>query len=1049
VTIGNLSGKALLNIFFYYVDTSPRFWFKLVHVCRRWRRIILTSQQTLHLQLYFTNGKPVSKTLSCWSALPIAVQYGGSPVLDPPAPEDEDNVMAALAEEQSDRVTSISLTVTSSLLAKLSSITGKRSFSKLEDLTLLSESPNNLRLTLPRTFQWGPPLRRLYLTSIAFPALLQLLENSRNLVDLQLHDVFDSRHFSPEELTNALSRMAQLQSFSLHFFPTASYTAPPPHSGERVVLPVLSRLNFRGFSKYLEGLLAGIDAPHLGDIEATFFNTEIVDLSKIIKFISRIEMHKSHRQAHILSSEHAISISLTQPGVPTCLKLQLLCKSPSVQLFSIARICLPSSAFLLNVEDLYISATRPPGWKDPDRHSFRELWLEPINLFTGVKWFHVAGNLSTEIVGDLQQSNNRGKSVLPALHKLYIAQPEPRHAPLREATVSFMTSRRLSGRPIMVEYEQPCLSESLGAGTIYSQCHRRYSLTRCGVGSFSQQGPIGILSDDDVLSIFRQYLDAQPRFWPTLASVCKRWRQIVLTSPLGLNLRLYCTYGTPVLKALTCWPALPIIVRYGGVPNLNPPAPEDDDNIIAALQQSGRVSSISLTVTNTLVDKLSAVSEAFSELEELTLLFPDNTQLSLPSTFRWGPRLRSLRSTRIGIPSFPQLLSPCHDLVDLQLHEIPGVGYFSPEAFANALSGMTHLRTFSLHFLSFLPRRNYLSLPLPSGERVVLPALMSVKYRGTSKYLDSLVARIDAPRLEYIDIAFFSQPSMDASQLGRFIERIEIQTPLRQADIQTSVNAISISFTDSSKNSSTSAPLRLQISCTQLDWQLSSMAQVCNQFYPFLLRVEDLGINTTQTSSGQEDVDGEQWLELVRSFAGAKDVRLTGVHVTDILGALRLADQGDTASPTPALPALRNLRAEKIMEMHGSLWDAVQSFITPRSFSGRPIEFNAPSYQCHICHSSSGHWQQQGLKRHLVVQHAYQVVCSYCGDFECRSGDNDLFREHLENKHPEVTRNDALITNPFSRRFPFFLELLVNRHSSLRAPKIVAPSTTVSTPSSQ
>jgi hypothetical protein len=73
-----------------------------------------------------------------------------------------------------------------------------------------------------------------------------------------------------------------------------------------------------------------------------------------------------------------------------------------------------------------------------------------------------------------------------------------------------------------------------------------------------------------------------------------------LTSPLGLDLRLYCTYGTPVLKTLDCWPPFPLVVNYGGSPMLDPPAPEDDGNIMAALKQSGRVSSISLTVTNSL-----------------------------------------------------------------------------------------------------------------------------------------------------------------------------------------------------------------------------------------------------------------------------------------------------------------------------------------------------------------------------------------------------------------------------------------------------------------
>ena len=353
-----------------------------------------------------------------------------------------------------------------------------------------------------------------------------------------------------------------------------------------------------------------------------------------------------------------------------------------------------------------------------------------------------------------------------------------------------------------------------------------------GVGPFHQQVTIETLSHDVLLNIFRHYLDATPRFWPSLACVCQRWRQIVLTSPVGLNLRLYCTPGTPVLKFLDCWAALPIIIQYGGVPNLDAPAPEDDDNIIAALKQSGRVSSISLTVTTSLLEKLSVVSDPFLELAELTLLSQDNMQLTLHSTFRLGPRLRTLHSTRIAFRSFPQLLSPCHDLVDLQLHEIPSAGYFPPEAFSNALSGMTNLRSLSLHFLSSSPRRNYLGLSPPSEGRVGLPALICLKYRGTSKYMDCLAARIDAPHLGDIDITFFSQPTIDASQLGRFIERTEMHTSLIQAEVQTSAHAISIFFTDSS----TSTPLRLRISCKQIDWQLSCMAQVCDQFSSFLSR---------------------------------------------------------------------------------------------------------------------------------------------------------------------------------------------------------------------
>jgi hypothetical protein len=70
---------------------------RLVHICRKWRRIVFfASQRALRLRLFCTHGTPVLTTLDWWPALPIVVEYGGSPTLDPPAPEDEDNIVVAL-----------------------------------------------------------------------------------------------------------------------------------------------------------------------------------------------------------------------------------------------------------------------------------------------------------------------------------------------------------------------------------------------------------------------------------------------------------------------------------------------------------------------------------------------------------------------------------------------------------------------------------------------------------------------------------------------------------------------------------------------------------------------------------------------------------------------------------------------------------------------------------------------------------------------------------------------------------------------------------------
>jgi hypothetical protein len=473
VTIEGLPDGLLLKIFCDYLNASPRLWPRLVHTCRKWRRIVLASEQDLHLPLVCTHGTPVLKYLGYWPNLPIIVQYGGSLELDPPAPEDEVNIMAAL--NQSDRVHSISLTVTSSLLENLNAI--KRPFSELQDFVLLSrDSP---QVTLPSAFGWGTRLRRLHLTRIVFSALPLLLYSSRNLVDLKLHEVPNPWLFSPEALTDALCETAQLRSLSLHFLPTTDHigvTIPPQ---KRVVFPALTHLDFRGIAKYLGDFVARIDTPRLGDFEVTFFNEPILDFSKLSEFIDRIEIQKSHRRADILSSERVISISLTQPGTPACLTFQLLCEPLAWQLSTMSRLCIPLSSLLIDVKDLHFSVMRQSREGDHDFDS--ERWLESITSFTGVKWFHITGNILIDIVRALQQPDRRHKTVLPSLQTLYLPQPGPRQARLREMVVSFMVLRRLSGHPIEVEYGQPepCpigeLHRTL-AGKTHTQCYN-HSLT--------------------------------------------------------------------------------------------------------------------------------------------------------------------------------------------------------------------------------------------------------------------------------------------------------------------------------------------------------------------------------------------------------------------------------------------------------------------------------------------------------------------------------------------------------------------------------------------
>ncbi len=134
-------------------------------------------------------------------------------------------------------------------------------------------------------------------------------------------------------------------------------------------------------------------------------------------------------------------------------------------MFSLIEICNRLAAFLSGVEDLRIHATRLSSRQD---NMDCEKWVKLIRPFRGTKWFHIAGDLSTDIILSLQLSRKPRETLLPALHKLLIREPESRCAPLREAVEPFMHSCWLSGRFIAVEYERLWVNELRGTGTTYA-----------------------------------------------------------------------------------------------------------------------------------------------------------------------------------------------------------------------------------------------------------------------------------------------------------------------------------------------------------------------------------------------------------------------------------------------------------------------------------------------------------------------------------------------------------------------------------------------------
>src|ERR1700733_4824541 len=103
-----LPDDVLLEIFHFYTivdedSVSYKFkksldaWQTLVHVCRRWRTLVLRSPRRLNLQLLCTPYTPARDTLDIWPALPLIVRG-----CDMASTSSTDKIIAALG--QSNRV---------------------------------------------------------------------------------------------------------------------------------------------------------------------------------------------------------------------------------------------------------------------------------------------------------------------------------------------------------------------------------------------------------------------------------------------------------------------------------------------------------------------------------------------------------------------------------------------------------------------------------------------------------------------------------------------------------------------------------------------------------------------------------------------------------------------------------------------------------------------------------------------------------------------------------------------------------------------------------
>ena len=450
IEIDVLPDEVLLGVFDFYVGMSPSYeegeteaWRSLVHVCRRWRSLVLESPRRLNLRLVCTPKTAAKDTLNVWRAWPLIVT--GDITFSSAA--GKDNVIAALG--QSNRIYKVNLHGLADWQLEEVLAAMQASFPELTELRFSScaKTPP----VIHDSFLNGsaPRLRSLELDEIPFPGLPKLLLSATHLVHLVLSDIPHSGYISPEAMVDVLCALSSLEKLILEFpspqsRPDLESRSPPPP--KLSILPALDDFHFKGGTEYLEDLVTRIDAPQLKTLGIMLFNRFDFDTPQLSQFIIRTPK-LGRRDAHVRFDYWGISIALQAHS--GTFKIEILCRDPDLKLWSVTQFCNSSLPPLSTVKDLYIEREYSElVWKNDAIKNTR--WLELLLPFTAVKSLYISKEFAPGIAPALQELvGARIAEVLPNLQNIFVEGLEP-WGSFQETIGQFADARRRSGHPIAI-----------------------------------------------------------------------------------------------------------------------------------------------------------------------------------------------------------------------------------------------------------------------------------------------------------------------------------------------------------------------------------------------------------------------------------------------------------------------------------------------------------------------------------------------------------------------------------------------------------------------
>src|SRR5258708_1318744 len=212
---------------------------------------------------------------------------------------------------------------------------------------------------------------------------------------------------------------------------------------------------------------------------------------------------------------------------------------------------------------------------------------------------------------------------------------------------------------------------------------------------------------------------------------------------------------------------------------------------------------------------------------------------------------------------------------------------------------------------------------------------MSFAFKGDNKYLEDLLARIDAPRLHRLWIEFFynflKHIFVATPQLIQFIGRTLTLKPPNEAQVGFISDTAWFRLQSPAPNFE---EVKVGISCREPGWQLSALAQICTLFLRFLSTAESLYIDDLGMRVGwKDDIENTEWLQLLLPFTAVKNLYLPKQFGPRIAPALQELTGGRMAE---VLPTLQNIFLEGFQPSE-SVQEGIGHFISSRQLTNPPI----------------------------------------------------------------------------------------------------------------